>query len=364
MVLLYILGAVILINCIYYLFFSKFSFNSLSYSSEPPSIPVSVIVCAKNEADNLEKNIPLWLAQEYPLFELVLINDASMDESLEVMEKFAAEDDRIKIVNVKNNEAFWGNKKYALTLGIKAARHDHLVFTDADCFPASTKWLVLMASGFSQKKEIVLGYGGYERKKGILNKLVRFETLLTALQYFSSAMSGNPYMGVGRNLAYKTQLYYNNKGFMSHIKIPSGDDDLFVNEAATAKNTAICAHPDAFTYSQPKLTYKEWFRQKQRHYTTSKYYKTKHKIQLGLFYASNVFFWIMAAVVLLTDKWLIGLGLILFRFIVQYVVIGKAAQKLKEKDLIASIPLLEFFLLFIQISIFISNKGDSRVKWK
>lgn len=364
MILLYLLGAVVFINCIYYFFFSKFSFFQKSYSEELPSIPISVIVCAKNEAENLQKHIPLWLNQEYPLFELVLINDASVDETLEVIESFAKKDARIKIVNVKNNEAFWGNKKYALTLGIKAARHEHLVFTDADCAPASIKWLTLMASQFSSKKELVLGYGGYEKRKGILNKLIRFETVMTAVQYFSYALSGNPYMGVGRNLAYTSPLYFRNNGFMSHIKIISGDDDLFVNEVATKENTAVCTTPESFTYSEPKLTYREWFRQKQRHYTTSGHYKSKHKMLLGMYYLSNVLFWIIATLTLLTSFWMIGLGIILFRFLIQFLVIGKGMRKLQEKDLVFAIPLYELFLIFIQISIFISNKGDNRVRWK
>lgn len=364
MVLLYILGAIVFINCTYYLYFSKFSFYSRKESVDTPSIPVSVIVCAKNEATNLKKNIPLWLNQNYPLFELVLINDASLDETLEIIEEFAATDKRIKIVDVKNNEAFWGNKKYALTLGIKAARHEHLVFTDADCAPASNNWLSLMASKFSNQKELILGYGAYTRKKGFLNKLIRFETAITAIQYFSFALNGNPYMGVGRNLAYTSNLYFRNNGFMSHIKIMSGDDDLFVNEAATKNNTEICVYPDSFTLSEPKLTYREWFRQKQRHYTTSKFYKPRHKISLGAFYLFNFLFWLVAPLILVTPYWIIGLGIILHRFLFQYLIIGKGIKNLKEKDLIIAIPLYELLLIIIQLSIFISNKGENRIKWK
>lgn len=364
MVLLYFLGAIVFINCTFYFYFLKFSFYNRKDTSELPSIPVSVIVCAKNEAANLKKHIPLWLNQDYPLFELVLINDASLDDSLEIIEEFAASDNRIKIVDVKNNEAFWGNKKYALTLGIKAARHEHLVFTDADCAPASNQWLSLVASKFSNQKELILGYGAYIKKKGLLNKLIRYETATTAIQYFSYALNGNPYMGVGRNLAYTSNLYFRNNGFMSHIKIMSGDDDLFVNEAATRNNTEISIHPDSFTYSEPKLSYSEWFRQKQRHYTTSKYYKPKHKIALGIFYLFNLLFWIAGALTLLTSFWMFGLGLILLRLLIQYVIIGNGMKKLNESDLIFAVPFYELFLIFIQLSIFISNKGDNRVRWK
>ncbi len=362
--LLYVFGAVALINCVYYFLFSKFSFLKASKKVTSEKYPVSLIICAKNESENLQRNIPIWQAQNYPNYEIILINDASIDETLEIMEAFAEKDPRIQIVDVKNNEAFWANKKYALTLGIKRAKNTRLVFTDADCYPASNDWLASMASNFSEEKQLILGYGAYEKLPGFLNKIIRFETLMTAVQYFSYAKAGNPYMGVGRNLAYTSTLYYENKGFMSHIKIPSGDDDLFVNEAATAKNVAICVEPEAFTYSIPKKKKKKWLLQKTRHYSTAKLYKPKHRFLLGSYYIFNLLFWILLPIILLTNFWQFGLGIIFLRLLIQYLIIGNAAKKLKEQDLIALIPFYELFLLFTQLSIFISNTGEKNSRWK
>jgi len=364
MVLLYVFSAVALINCAYYLLFSKFSFLKKSEKIASEKYPVSLIVCAKNEAENLQKFIPLWQKQNYPNFEIILINDASIDETLEVMEAFAENDSRIQIVNVKNNEAFWANKKYALTLGIKRAKNKRLIFTDADCYPASDEWLATMASKFSDKKQLILGYGPYEKQPGFLNKIIRFETMMTAVQYFSYAKAGNPYMGVGRNLAYTSTLYYENNGFMSHIKIPSGDDDLFVNEAATAENVEICVEPEAFTYSLPKKKKKKWLMQKKRHYSTAKLYKPKHRFLLGFYYIFNLLFWLLVPIILFTDFWIFGLGIIFIRLLFQYLIIGNAAQKLKEPDLVAFIPFYELFLIFTQLSIFISNSGEKNSRWK
>lgn len=364
MVPIYFLGTVALINCAYYFLFTKFSFLKTPKKVSIETFPLSVIVCAKNEGKNLRNHIPFWLNQQYPNFELILINDASIDDTLEVMEEFAATDSRIQIVNVKNIEAFWGNKKYALTLGIKRAKYNHLILTDADCYPASQEWLSMMASNFTDEKQLVLGYGAYEKQAGILNKLIRFETLMTAVQYFSYAKAGSPYMGVGRNLGYTASLYYENKGFMSHIKVPSGDDDLFVNEAATSKNTAICIAPEAFTYSYPKTTSKSWQVQKTRHYSTAKLYKPKHRIFLAVYYIFNLLFWILAPLALVTDYWEYGLAILLTRFLVQYIVIGKAAKKLKESDLIPWILFFEIFLVLSQLSIFISNSSEKNSRWK
>ncbi|MGB1309485.1 MAG: glycosyltransferase, partial [Oceanihabitans sp.] len=218
-------------------FFSKFAFAKPSKVANKQS-PVSILICAKNEAENLKNYLPFIINQEFSEFEIVLINDASYDNTLEVMQDFAAQHKNIKIVDVANNEAFWGNKKYALTLGIKAAKHNLLLFTDADCKPNSTYWLKEMSSHFSQNHNIVLGYGAYAKiNNSLLNKLIRFETVLTALQYFSFAKSGIPFMGVGRNLAYTKDTFFNANGFQNHLHIQSGDDDLFINQVATKHNT-------------------------------------------------------------------------------------------------------------------------------
>ena len=260
-VLFYIFVAVSVIQLCYYLFFLSFIFHKKTNKPESEQLPISVIVCAKNEAQHLKTFLPLVLNQDYPNFEVVLINDASVDNTLDIFEDFAKKHSHIKIVNVKNNEAFWGNKKYALTLGIKAAKHEHLVFTDADCAPASKLWLAEMSKQFSTKKRIVLGYGAYAKKKhSLLNKLIRFETLLTAVQYFSYAKIGAPYMGVGRNLAYTKSTFFSTNGFINHMQIRSGDDDLFINEAGSKTNVALCYRPKSFTLSEPEKSIKSWVR--------------------------------------------------------------------------------------------------------
>lgn len=362
--LLYIFVAVVFLNTAYFILFSRFSFLKRPKPVTTELFPVSIIVCAKNEAENLRNNIPLWLEQDYPKFELILIDDASSDDTREVIESFAKKNDKVHTVIIENNETFWSNKKYSMTLGIKRAYNKRMVFTDADCKPASNQWLKLMAAPLDKEKQLVLGYGAYEKKPGLLNALIRFETMITALQYFSYAEAGMPYMGVGRNLAYTSQLFYDNRGFMSHMNIPSGDDDLFVNESATPENTAICYDEAAFTYSVPKQSFKDWFQQKRRHITTAKYYKPKHRLLLGLYFAGNLLFWCIALLSFIFLDWKIPLAIIIFRFILQYIFVGKATHLLKEKSLLPYLPILELFLVFLQLTIFISNKLAKPKRWK
>jgi len=353
-----------LVNIAYYIGYLNFS-STNNQASTNTNLPISVIVCAKNEAENLKQFIPSILEQDYLNFEVILINDASFDDTLEVMESFLY-DPRVKLVNVENNEAFWGKKKYALTLGIKKASHPYLLFTDADCAPESKFWIERMASGFVQEKSIILGYGGYfKNKSSFLNKMIRFETLLTAVQYFSYANWGIPYMGVGRNLAYTSSEFYNQNGFATHLHLKSGDDDLFVNQAATKENTSICIDKDSITRSCPKTSYKDWFTQKRRHVSTAKYYKKQHKALLGLFYFSQFSFWILAIFLLSFQiHWQIVLGILLSRLILQFVVIWKSAKKLDELDLVWLTPILEVFLICIQFGIFSLNLFSKPTNWK
>ncbi|MDI1305138.1 MAG: glycosyltransferase, partial [bacterium] len=344
---LYFFIFIVAVQISYYLgVFGKFAFAK-AQKITPKRIPISVIVCAKNEEENVTNFVPLLAEQNYPDFEIVLIDDASSDNTLAILEEFEKQYPNVRLVKVENNEAFWGNKKYALTLGIKAAKKEYLLFTDADCYPTSKDWLTAMSSQFTMQKTIVLGYGKYEKiPNSFLNKIIRFETLLTAIQYFSWAKIGHPYMGVGRNLAYKKETFFNVNGFIEHMQIRSGDDDLFINQAANAKNTTIAYTPESFTLSKPKTTFKDWFTQKRRHIATANYYKPLDKLQLGAFYCSQLLF-ILLPIILLSFQfqWILVLGLITVRYLVAWIVVGFSAGKLKENDIKVWFPIVEIALI-------------------
>ena len=364
-ILLYVFCFIVVVQLVYYLgIFSKFAFVKAKPGT-PKRIPISVIVCAKNEEENVEALVPLLVQQEYPEFEIVLIDDASSDNTLEKFEAFEKQYPNIKLVKVENNEAFWGNKKFALTLGIKAAKYEYLLFTDADCRPSSPHWIREMSSNFTMQKTIVLGYGTYDRRPGFLNKLIRFETLLTAVQYFAWARSGRPFMGVGRNLAYKREEFFNVRGFMDHMKIRSGDDDLFINQAATGKNTTVCYSADSFTYSEPKQTFREWFTQKRRHVSTAAFYKASDKFQLSLFFASQFLFLILPIILLaFLHQWIIVVSAIGLRYLATWLTLGLAAGKLREKDVMYFYPIFEIALIVTQINVFFTNLFSKPVHWK
>ncbi|WGK65115.1 glycosyltransferase [Croceiramulus getboli] len=359
-------AVILLINLAFYGYMLRLVFHKPVTPPFSKHQPVSIILCAKNEVENLRQHLPLLLEQRHPQFEIVLINDASSDGSGALMDEFASRNEQIQVVHVENNEAFWTSKKYALTLGIKRAKYDHLLFTDADCRPNSEQWLEAMTRPLaSPDNDLVLGYGGYESRPGLLNALIRYETLLTAAQYLGYALHGNAYMGVGRNLAYKASLFYKHNGFVDHIKVAAGDDDLFVNQATNASNTAVVIAPEAFTYSKPKTTWKSWILQKRRHIGVAGHYAIKHKLSLGLFFVTqwlSVFGWIL--LLLCSDQPLLILGLVGVRYLVVMLVLGAMAKKLKENALIPLIPIYEWLIICMQWFIFIKNIIHKPVRWK
>lgn len=358
-----------IVTLIQILFFSFFFFYFLGTISSRARkyFPVSIIICAKNEAKNLVRNLPFIAQQNYPNFEIVLVDDFSTDDSMEIMEhfkrNFSTKNVTIKILRAPKSSS--KGKKNALSWGIQNASHNYLLLTDADCRPNSNDWIGEMVSQFSDKKTIVLGYGAYHKiKNSMVNKIIRFETLLTAMQYFSYAKAGKTYMGVGRNIAYKKEIFFMANGFEKHANVISGDDDLFINQMATSKNMAICLHPNGFTISEPKLNLKNWITQKRRHISTATQYKLFHQFSLGIFYLSQILFWTGAILLLLLNvNPAITIILILFRFIIWYLAISKSAKKLQEKDLIRLAPFYEFSLIFIQLYIFIRNLISPPKHW-
>ena len=260
-----------------------------------------------------------------------------------MLEEFKKTFKDLHIVNLEQEAKGIPGKKYPLSIGIKEAKHEILLMTDTDCVPASEFWLQKMQDAYQDGIEVVLGYGAYYKKPGLINKLIRFETFHSALQYFSYALAGLPYMGVGRNLSYKKALFLRNKGFSSINHVLSGDDDLFINQVANKNNISVVIDPEAFTLSEPKTTFKEWVKQKNRHLSTGKYYQPKHKFLLGLYSLSHFLFYPLLIVSLIYD-WKITIGIFMLRFISQMIIWFKAMQKFNEDDLFGWWWLLDIWM--------------------
>ncbi len=352
-VMFYVFCLVALIQLLYYwIIFQRLAWYRPSEKIQSQQHPVSVIICARDEAANLARNLPGVLVQTYPTtHEVIVVNHNSQDETRYLLEEFKKTFKNLHIVNLEQEAKGIPGKKYPLSIGIKEAHHEIILLTDSDCVPASENWIQKMQDAYGEGTAVVLGYGAYHKLPGLLNKLVRFETFHAALQYLSFALAGMPYMGVGRNLSYKKGLFFANKGFSSINHVLSGDDDLFINRVANKGNTGIMIDQDAITLSTPKKTFADWWRQKNRHFTTGKFYKPMHRFLLGLYSLTHFLFYPLLILSAIFFDWRISLGIFLVRSITQAIIYHKAMNKLNEKDLFAWWWLLDIWM-FIYYCIF------------
>ena len=342
----------------------KLAFFKARKSKEQINIPISIIISARNESDNLFKNLPKILEQKYSLFEVIVVNHQSIDNSKAILEAFSKQYKNLKVVELAKNKHISTGKKLPLTIGIKAAQYEHLIFTDADCEPNSHQWVKNMAAQFDKEKNIVLGYGPMNKSTGIFNKLMRFDAAWIGVNYLSMALNKTPYMGVGRNLAYTKSAFFAVNGFKSHYSIASGDDDLFIQEAVKKKNYTIEISPETFMYSPAKKNMSDWIRQKSRHYTTAPKYPFIKKLLLAIYPASLILTWIcfvslvqlsyhelyltLSMVVLYGLKWWIG---------------ARCLIKLEEKKLALFFPFWDlFYAAFIPI-LFVIAKNKKNATW-
>ena len=322
-----------------------FIFLRLAFFKEKKTVastlmPISIIIAARNESDNLYDNLPFILTQDYPEFEVIIVNNQSVDESAWLLKALCLQHKNLKVVEIGKNKHLLPGKKLPITLGVKAAKYEKMVFTDADCKPASNQWLRIMSETFTENKQIILGYAPYFRTKGIINRIIRYDTAFIGASYLSFALAKIPYMGVGRNLAYTKKVFESVRGFKSHYSLPSGDDDLFIQEAAVNQNYTIQISPETFCYSKASETWKGWVRQKTRHYSTSSRYKVIKKALLGIYPISLLLVWLTFVILLFNAKWF-AISLILFgsMIIVKWLIQGKCLRTLNEKGFALAFPL-------------------------
>ncbi len=362
----------LLLLLLFQLYFILFVYGRLSrykvksYQEATEKSAVSVIICAHNEQENLQQYLGSILEQEYPEFEVIVVNDCSSDETKWVLKEFSSRYAHLRVVEIKEHIQLKHSKKFALTMGIKAAKHGLLLMTDADCQPMSRQWLAEMAGALQGKKELVLGYSPYFKYPGFLNKLIRFETTHTAMSYLAYALKGDAYMGVGRNLAYSKELFFKGKGFNAHMHIKSGDDDLFVNANANRNNVEIAIHPDAFVESAPKTTWKSYYKQKARHAGASVLYKARHKSMLGIQLISAVLFYslLLVSVILLPGFWYVALAAYLIRLLSQLLVFRAIYRKLQVSDLLVWLPILDLYYYFYICFNGLFNRNKKLKSWK
>jgi cellulose synthase/poly-beta-1,6-N-acetylglucosamine synthase-like glycosyltransferase len=328
------------------------------------STPLTLIIAARDEEYNLRKYLPIWLSQNHRAYEVMVVNDCSDDDTEFVLAEFQRKYPHLQVINLQESNIFKGGKKYALSLGIKGAQFERLIFSDADCKPASSDYLALMSAQFAKDKEIVLGFGHYIKTKGFLNYLIRMDTIQIAIQYLGLAERGFPYMGVGRNLAYYKGVFFEIGGFKKHQDLKWGDDDLFINQVATKNNTVVCATPDAITFSKARESFSSWITQKRRHMSTAVKYKLSTKVLLAIKPIRIVAYYSVLTLGLLHNDLLISFLIsALILYLTHSLIFIALNKKIGQVENAAFFPIIELFLFLVNLLIYISTWLKKPTKW-
>ena len=339
------------------------AFNMTSEEKQKKENPMSILICARNEADNLSKYLPLIFAQKDVEFEVVIVDDASWDSTEDVLEELQASFPQLVVVKISEEQKRTAGKKMALTLGIKRAKYEHLLLTDADCEPESDQWAQRM--NIHMQKGLVLGYGAYRKEVGFLNKLIRFDTWSSSSHFLGSALRGRPYIGVGRNMGYSKEIYEEAGGFKRHYHIMSGDDDLLVNQIANKDNCSVCIDEGSFTYTAAPSAYSTWLRVKTRHLTTSPLYKSSTRNMYRIKHGSLLLFYglLIVCLALQCPLWQV-LAVFIGKTLIQLLISMPSIKKLKETDLLALLPILEPVNLIINGLAIMRMKWSKTISWK
>ncbi len=362
-IILLIFGITLIIQLLYHWgVFSKVAFykDKRRPKTDDELEPVSIVLCARDAYEYLTELVPVLLNQDYPDFEIVIVNDCSDDETEEYLKDLERRETRIKPVQLKQHLNFFNGKKFPLSMGIKSAQNDLIVLTDCNCMPTNDQWLRSVVNCYGKNTEVVIGYSPFVRKKGLLNSLIRFDAVQNALLYLSAALKGHPYMGIGKNLSYRKELFYRNKGFTSHYITSVGDDDLFVSQVATKKNTEVLIDPDNTILTTPTGSFHQWMRQKSGRYSTVQQYNARTRTMLSLFYISQFLFYVsfIALIALcakpafaITGGEVFYIPILVFFFLLRFgsqlFIYHKASKRLGEKGMLPGLIAFDFLFAFL-----------------
>jgi len=343
--------------------FRLFKRHNSSSGRENQSMPVSIIICAKNEALNLSKNLLSVLKQDYNQFEVLIVDDNSIDSTSEVVQEFQKQFANLRLTRPKAESS--NSKRNALKQGVLDSKYDLLLLTDADCTPASKEWISSMVNQLSESKTCVLGYSPYNLHYSFLNLIIQFETLQTAGLYLTQAIKNKAYMSVGRNVMYSKDLFLKSENFDNEKQLTSGDDDLLIQNIGDKSQITVCLKPESFVLSQAKISWIAWWKQKLRHYSTAVNYNTKSQLFLGTYHFSQLVFWISFLILAFSQYSETVLMILFVALIVKSLSIISYARVLKvSKQVLLLWPILEACLLILQLSLGIQGKFQKQKTWQ
>ncbi len=310
--------------------------------------PVSVVLTARNDAAWLKENLVYLLEQEYPEFEVVVVDYLSHDDTPYVLNTLRDYYPNLKIVPFKEDVNLFQGKKYPLSIGIKSAKNDILVLADPDCTPKNLHWLGGIVRGYKDKNtRIVLGYCGVKRTKTILGCMQQYDTLSYGASYLGSALLGHPYTGSGRNMSYRRSFFFERGAFIRHYDVADGSDDLFVYQNADRKNTAICIDPDACLTAEPKKSFALWHEERRHRVATRNRHSLASRLHEDMPYLANTLFYAAAILLILrgTLPWIIVAIIATLKWTWQIICFSRLTKRFDGGYVHFAAPLLEIYFI-------------------
>jgi glycosyltransferase involved in cell wall biosynthesis len=347
------------------------------YSDLSDQRPISVVIATRNEHDQVRQNLPFFLDQNYANFEVVVVIDDSDKDLVYIMNEFEKRYSNLKIVSFDWARNFFVSRKFAESVGIKSATHDRILLSHISTRPASPEWISQMSNTLSDNKKIVIGYYTLASKTSLLNAFVRFDTFFYTLRYLRAAISGNPFTADSRNLAFDRSLFHETKTVARFYNVNTGDEDMFVNKAATADNTTIEIHPNAFVKGQEAINFGDWFSKKIRHRVLLREFKAANRLGLAihdwfmaLFYL--VLFAIFGCSFLPTtsifdvplELLMIAGGIVLLKLLAQWIVFKRIMSRFKERGFLLLIPVFDLMKLILLPVLLFVGLFTKRITWK
>ncbi len=315
----------------------------------------------------LDERLPLIMAQEGVDFEVVIIYIGVNNDFYDDLQRLQQVLPNIVVTKIQSNPRFPISIKTALNVGIKAANNECMVFTSAECYPLSDKWLALMANGF-RRGDLVLGYSGLEPEGGIMRYFMRASRMMNSAAWLSRAIKGKPYRGLRTNIGWTKALYYNARGF-SHLNMNTGEDDLFVQRLLKAK-------PAVSIILSPRATLNEvcwggfgWWQETYRYYrSTFEFYPFGAKTFERWEHRSRVLLGgcAIASLILLPLEFKIAtLALILIRIVVVVLSVKGVAKRLGERGMLLKYGLYDIVspIYIMLVDAWLKMRRDPRV-WR
>ncbi len=327
--------------------------------------PVSIILAARNEEQNIRSCVKALIDQNYPedLLQIVIVDDGSTDETVPILKSFES---KVSDLTILQTHSKTGNKKLALDKAIRKCTGEILLFTDADCVP-SAAWVQTMVNYFSDDIGLVAGFSPViDPSDSFFGKILHLDSIAAGFVAAGAIGNGSAATCTGRNLGYRRQLFQEVNGFSEIQKSTSGDDDLFLQlvKMKTHWNINYAIDSDAIVPSYQTKSFVQFINQKKRHLSAGKYYNRKNQFLYLLFHLSNLSFFVFPILSVWYQKFLISsLLLIMGKLFFDWVVIRSCARKFQQPINFNPFLVWEIFFPFYHL-IIAPLSWFGKIRWK